>query len=372
MPPVRGPKSAVPPPPAPTDGASSTPRAADTAPVLDASKVDAGVATLHHAMKGLATDEEAIFKLLESSSPAEREAMEQRFATEHGADWVTLRVALADDLSGAELGRALKALDAGRPNLTRNADLRDLGKGGGVQGKVREFMTWADWGRGGDPDSVDGIPRVLGEEIRRDLLPELKTGDVILCGNNGGLTHSAVYVGDGEIIHTMATEKTMRGTGGRLLDLLSVPVDRARERAGEKPRLQGVIREKVDDFFERYERDTYVIMRSDQLDPGKAERGVQRLEELVGKGYDFDFAPGNDAYYCTELVGEFFNAGLGAQAPRVGSAPVEVPLMLHREAVVDPKDYLVSPDLKPALANKAARIHFVDQLGAATIVGSDD
>ena len=69
---------------------------------------------LRNAMKGLGTDEDAIYTILENRSPAERRAIEATFDRRYGATSGPLRAWLRDDLSGSELQRALDGLNSGR------------------------------------------------------------------------------------------------------------------------------------------------------------------------------------------------------------------------------------------------------------------
>ena len=68
---------------------------------------------LHEAMAGGGTDEDAIYRVLESSTPQELRATQQLFAERHGNYWKDeggdLQGALRDELSGDELARALRA-----------------------------------------------------------------------------------------------------------------------------------------------------------------------------------------------------------------------------------------------------------------------
>lgn len=249
----------------------------------------------------------------------------------------------------------------------RDEIMLDADKGGGLASAVRRVGIWYEFGIGGDSDAVDGIPRLTGADVRDDMLPRLKAGDVIVNGNNGGLSHVAVFVGDGNIIHSMATADTMRGRVGRVADAVFSPLRLiGRELSGSGPKV-GVIKEGLDEFLDRYERDTWVIMRSDKLEPAAVAKGAARLEELVGKDYDFDFMPANDTFYCSEIVGEFYRTALGDDAPRIGARPVSKPF-LEREAIVDPLDIFNSPDLKPVVANNAALHKFADALADAEIV----
>lgn len=335
----------------------------------DPARVEADVDALYAAMKGLGTDEDRLFEILERRTPAEREAIQERFAAKYADDWKTLRIALRSELSGEDEKRALAALDRDIPVEQRKEILKDLDKGGGLGRLVRHFGTWFTFGLKSEAAENDGIPRLRGADIRRDLLPHLKPGDTILCGNAGGVSHAMVYVGNGKIIHSMASKETTRTVGERVMDTLRAPTDMVAETLGRRESKQGVILESVDQFFERFERDTYVVLRAPNLTPEKTQKGLEKIAGLLGKEYDWDFVPGNDAYYCTEVVSEFYRAALGDEAPRIGGRPVHVPLLLDREAVVDPLDVLASPDLAPVLYTASAETKFKERLAESRRAG---
>ncbi len=326
-------------------------------PPVDRALVERDVDALLAAMRGPGTDEEALFQLLGARDARHREAIEERFAEKYEERWLNLRAALHDELAGEELQRALTALDEGRDPRApqRGENMLDYGKGGGLGHVLRHFLTWYNFGVGGAPDAIDGLPRLSRADIEREMLPHVLPGDVLLSGNNGGISHTMMAIGDGLMIHSMATEKTMRGHAGRVLDVVTAPFERLAEAVGAKERKQGVFVEEIAAFFERFERDCWVIMRSPLLTPETTAKGIAKLKSLLGKPYDWDFVPGNDAYYCSELVGEFFRAALGARAPRIGASEKNLaPVVFEREGVVDPVDILHSPDLKIVRWNEAA------------------
>jgi hypothetical protein len=77
-------------------------------------------------MKGLGTDEEAVFSILESRTPGQLQELEAHFAESYSKKWGSLRLALHHDFSGDELERALGGLDRGRPALGGEAFERIL------------------------------------------------------------------------------------------------------------------------------------------------------------------------------------------------------------------------------------------------------
>lgn len=70
--------------------------------------------SLYLAMRGLGTNEEAVYAVLENRTGTERDAIEEEFNRRYGATFATLQSALNDDFSGNELSRALEAFHSGR------------------------------------------------------------------------------------------------------------------------------------------------------------------------------------------------------------------------------------------------------------------
>ena len=73
--------------------------------------------------------------------------------------------------------------------------------------RVMEFLIRLVW-KSGSSD-VFSNPNRLSTDSVKPVLAQLQPGDIILNGSGGGLTHAAVYAGDGEIIHSMATNTTI-------------------------------------------------------------------------------------------------------------------------------------------------------------------
>jgi len=210
---------------------------------------------------------------------------------------------------------------------------------------VMKLLLKLSWSMGG---GADAYPRVLGPEIDA-LCADLLPGDVVLMGNGGGLSHVGVHVGDGVVVHSMATEKTMRGVVGSFWDMLRRPLAWLR---GQQEQT-GVIEERLAVFYERYERDAYAVLRRGGLTDEQRASGVARVRELVGKAYDYDFTAGDDEYYCSELVVEFLVAAEG-EAPTFPTIDVKVPLVLSAQAI-EPVSFLKSGAFEVVAANGAAR-----------------
>ncbi|MEQ1503587.1 MAG: hypothetical protein ABMB14_15220 [Myxococcota bacterium] len=213
------------------------------------------------------------------------------------------------------------------------------------------------WSVGGKADAIDGLPRLSSASIR-PLLEALHPGDLVLLGNNGVLTHIAVHVGAGEVIHAMATEKTMRGWFGSMWDAL-------RRLFGGTEQHVGVVREPLAGFVDRYERDTWVVVRS-PADADGVARGLARIGSLVGKPYDYGFKVDNEAWYCTEVADAYLKAALGDRAPTLGTRAVSVPLLL-RSDVVEPVAVLDAPGLAVVAANRAAVGNYRERLAGIEI-----
>ena len=75
---------------------------------------------------------------------------------------------------------------------------------------IMRFLLKLMWSVGGAADAVDGLPRVRGADMEPHL-GRLEPGDAVLIGNNGGLSHVMLYVGAGEVVHSMATEMPCSG-----------------------------------------------------------------------------------------------------------------------------------------------------------------
>lgn len=222
-----------------------------------------------------------------------------------------------------------------------------------IRREILRFLLKLMWTIGGHHDSVDGLPRVSGSEFS-PVLPDLEPGDLLLLGNNGMLSHIGVHIGDGLMIHSMATEKTMRGWLGSTRDAIA-------RMLGAEDRFTGVIEETLEHFFDRFERDTWVVLRHPDLDAQATARGIAHLRTLVGKPYDYDFMPDDDSYYCTEIADAFLRAALGERAPQLPTTHHRVPLLLDRD-VLEPAKVLEIRDLQPVAANEAARRLYAEHL----------
>jgi len=171
-----------------------------------------------------------------------------------------------------------------------------------------------------------------------------------------------VHVGDGRLVHAMATEKTMRGWWGSLADA-------ATRVLGARDRHVGVLSEPLAAFLERFERDTWVIVRHPALDEAQRARGVAHVNTLVGRAYDYEFRDGNEAIYCTEVADEFLRAALGDAAPALPRTRHRVPLLLD-QLVIDPVALLRAPPLVSVAANAAAHVRYGKELALGNVVAA--
>ncbi len=224
-----------------------------------------------------------------------------------------------------------------------------MADGNWAQKGILRFLLKILWTVGGHRDEIDGLPRARGADLA-PVLPTLVDGDIVLMGNNGLLSHVGVHVGDGVLVHSMATEKTMRGWWGSWGDAL-------RRLLGMSERFTGVMEERWADFFDRYERDTWVVLRHPDLDGPARQRGVERVQSLVGRDYDYDFTEGDDEYYCTEIVVEYLQAALEGPAPKFVSRRVRIPLLVDSQ-VIEPASLLDEPSLVPVAHNAAAELNY--------------
>lgn len=205
----------------------------------------------------------------------------------------------------------------------------------------------------------DAHARLHGRDADR-FLPHLRPGDFVLLGNAGGLSHVAVHLGGGELVHAMATEKTGRGWWGSLRDAI-------RRALGRPDAFVGVIRETLSHFLDRFERDTVVVVRPPAATDDDRDRALAHLAALVGKPYDYGFRRHDAAYYCTELVDEYLRESLGERAPALAHTRHRVPLLLD-EDVIEPVAVLDTPGLTPIAATPSAFAGHADRLRDAARV----
>jgi hypothetical protein len=218
------------------------------------------------------------------------------------------------------------------------------------------------WSIGGQGDAIDGLPRVRGPEISTHL-DLFEPGDLLLLGNSGVASHVAVYVGQGSIVHSMATEKTMRGWFGSVWDALWRPWRWMRGTLDQT----GVMEEPLAGFLNRFERDTWISLRAD-VDEEQRDAGILHIRSLIGKAYDYAFEADDDTYYCTEIVTEFLNAALKpSERPTFETRKVRVPGLLNTH-VVEPVALLGTDKLTVIAANGAARSRYGEHLETATVV----
>ena len=225
---------------------------------------------------------------------------------------------------------------------------------------IIRFLLKIMWSVGGKLDGVDGLPRVRGDDIR-PALAKFEPGDILFVGNSGGLSHVMMYVGPDTVIHSMATEKTMRGQMGSLWDALRRPIWWT---FGFRDKT-GVIKESLTAFLDRYERDTWALARRVDLSAEQIDTGLAHIETLIGAKYDYDFNAGDDEYYCTEIVTEYLEAaGVPESFP---TRHVKLPLLLDTH-IIEPISLLSSVEIRPVLASESSQVKFAEELTGAEVV----
>lgn len=272
----------------------------------------------------------------------------------------------------------------GRPDQKRPAPLMTAAPKAAVRtlprtsmDKVEDFLgvTWFNrllklptkYMFGKDHPEAFPNPRITVDSAEfAELKKNLKPGDVILCGNDDSFVHAIVYLGNGEIVHSLAQEKADRKKtwvdstleGGEWLSRrLPLPRSWREGLAGQFHALPrsasdgiGVIHETLDSYFGRAHRDNVVLMRNPQLTAEDLAAMKRYAMAQVGKPYDFAFATFDDSrFYCTELVAK--TVLQGRNAPRIpgilsGAGPVKREMFLN-------EGFIQSPDLKPVWKSKS-------------------
>lgn len=163
------------------------------------------------------------------------------------------------------------------------------------------------------PSPADNVPPVSPAELQ-GLLARLQPGDVILCGNDQSFVHGILYLGQGQIVHSLATQPDM------------------------PDKFRGVVQESLATYVARSERDTFVVLRPKGQTPASLAPALNYARQQVGKGYDSLFLNASDEkLYCTELVWKAF--GKVARGPRVLPHQVQ-----YGWEMVTVEDFMDSPD----------------------------
>jgi len=161
------------------------------------------------------------------------------------------------------------------------------------------------------PSIPDNVPKISSQEISK-LKSMLKAGDVILCGNDKSFVHAIFYTGDNVIVHSLATL-----VNGKLL---------------------GVVKQTLDEYLAKSERDTFVVLRHKNLNSQDLQKGIDYANKQVGKGYDTLFLVDSDTrFYCTEFVYQILK--------KMSNPPK---IFTHEEKIgwtlVTVEDFMDSPD----------------------------
>lgn len=180
----------------------------------------------------------------------------------------------ADDVDNLkELEKLSKALEAEGISiynvLSTNPDLRDQAYPLANKKVIEEFNK---------PGQVDQVAPASPEEIK-SLMARLQPGDVILCGNDGSFVHSALYLGEGQIVHALATQPDLHND------------------------FYGVVKESLLAYTQRSARDTFVVLRPKNIRASDFQKAAEFALAQRGKTYDTLFLMhAGDRFYCTELV----------------------------------------------------------------------
>ena len=220
--------------------------------------------------------------------------------------------------------------------------------------KVHIWTKWQLAGNTKDKWRLKGDAQHFDNRLLRsgDILPLLESsgpggallqpGDILISGIGAIATHLSLYTGKDEngsprIIHSMATPATQQSYFQLVYNAIRSLWDKGRI---------GVFEEDLGEFFDRYERDTYFVVRDPKMTAEMRAKGIARVQALVGRSYDYDMNQNNDALYCTEIGSELIRGayeGSGLDLPWLGTTAV------HRLALEDfpitPNNFLASPDL---------------------------
>lgn len=161
---------------------------------------------------------------------------------------------------------------------------------------------------------ADNVPPISAQELQQ-LQARMQPGDIILCGNDKSFVHAALYLGKGEIVHALATQPDSPN------------------------RFRGVVRESLQTYTARSERDTFVVLRSKVTPPAEFSKAFAYAQQQLGKSYDSLFLlKTEERFYCTELV--------WAALQRMTAKPRVFPKAVkYGWEMVTVDDFMDSPDL---------------------------
>jgi len=188
--------------------------------------------------------------------------------------------------------------------LISNAEAQQLGY------SVADDFVQAKLNEKSKPDTV---AKISSDETAK-LKSLLKNGDVILCGNNKSFVHAMLYIGNNQVIHSLATK------------------------VAPPRKFLGVVKQTLDEYFALSERDTFVVLRYRNVNAQDVQRSIDYASQQIGKNYDSLFLLDSDTrFYCTELVYQSLR--------RMSNPPRVLP---HKEKIgwtlVTVQDFMDSPD----------------------------
>lgn len=159
---------------------------------------------------------------------------------------------------------------------------------------------------------ADTIPKINQEQTEK-LLSVLKTGDIILCGNDDSFVHAILYTGKGQIVHSLASKD---------------------------PKFWGVVNEPLTQYLKRASRDKFVVLRYKNLKAEEVSKAVKYAQDQTGKPYDTLFLMNSETrFYCTELV--YQSLMQMSNAPKVLPHKVK-----YGWNLITNEDFMDSPELE--------------------------
>ncbi|RZL41197.1 MAG: hypothetical protein EOP00_25305, partial [Pedobacter sp.] len=245
-------------------------------------------------VESLAVDDAQAEKTV-SENEKEIEALSKRIFLEHFAD--DTDVVVKNDVAVQNKGGMLFNL------LNKSKLAQKLGYA------IANYPVKAKFNQHGKTDT---IPRINADQIAK-LQSVLQPGDLILCGNDDSFIHAILHVGNGEIVHSLASKD---------------------------PKFWGVVNEPLTSYLKRAERDKFVVLRYKDLDKKDFAKAATYAKAQVGKPYDTLFLINSESkFYCTELVYQ--------SIMQLENAPKIFP---HKEKLgwqlITNEDFMDSPDLE--------------------------
>ncbi|MFN8576842.1 MAG: YiiX/YebB-like N1pC/P60 family cysteine hydrolase [Candidatus Sericytochromatia bacterium] len=157
----------------------------------------------------------------------------------------------------------------------------------------------------------DDMPSIDKKEIN-NMKSHIKSGDILLNGNDGSFIHGILYVGKDPQLQQQLEKKWNLPAGslkdeGIIIHSLLTDSDKEVDVNGKKEVRkaagQGVNVDTIERYLERHPRDVMIAVEVKDATPENRKEAINTAKSFIGKKYDRAFNTYDDKeMYCTETV----------------------------------------------------------------------